>query len=135
MDNILELHVLENCFDFQRALSSIYTDFKNRKVKNYELFKEEDLRNKWTEFELKVFRKDSDNNTYHYTKEDFFPEEKENINTNNYKKEKEEEEEQKTNDNNGFKVTILEGNIGEEIIDTSSKHLKEYEEKGLEDLD
>ena len=98
---------MENCFDFQRALSSIYTDFKNRKVKNYELFKEEDLRNKWTEFELKVFRKDSDNNTYHYTKEDFFPEEKENINTNNYKKEKEEEEEQKTNDNNGFKVTIL----------------------------
>ena len=134
MDNILELHILENCFDFKRALSSIYTDFKNRKVKNYELFKEEDLRNKWTEFELKVFRKDSDNNTYHYTKEDFFPEEKENINTNN-KKEKDEEEEQKTNDNNGFKVTILEGNIGEEIIDTSSKHLKEYEEKGLEDLD
>ena len=28
MDDILELHVLENCFDFERALSSIYTDFK-----------------------------------------------------------------------------------------------------------
>ena len=139
MDDILELHVLENCFDFERALSSIYTDFKNRKVKNYELFKQDDLRNKWTEFELKIFRKDSDNNTYHYTKEDFFPSEKENINNNekekDEEKEKKEEEKEKSNDNNGFKVTILEGNIGEEIIDTSSKHLKELEEKGLEDLD
>ena len=76
MDDILELHVLENCFDFGRAISLIHLDFKNRNVKNYSLFKENDLRNKWTEFELKKFRKDSDNNTYHYRKEDFFPEEK-----------------------------------------------------------
>jgi dynein assembly factor 1 len=148
MDDILELHVLENCFDFSRALLSIHTDFKNRKVKNYGLFKENDLRNKWTEFELTKFRKDSDNNTYHYTKEDFFPEEKkveikkESTNVN-----KEDEKENKRLNNNdkednegekkegGFKVTILEGNIGEEIIDTSSKLLKQNEEGGLEDLD
>ena len=146
MDDVLELHVLENCFDFSRALLSIHTDFKNRKVKNYGLFKENDLRNKWTEFELTKFRKDSDNNTYHYTKEDFFPEEKkaeikkENVNMNN----EDEKENKRLNSNikdnkeekkeGGFKVTILEGNIGEEIIDTSSK-LLEKSEGGLEDLD
>jgi hypothetical protein len=147
MDDVLELHVLENCFDFSRALSSIYSDFKNRNVKNYELFKEIDLRNKWTEFELKKFRKDSDNNTYHYIKEDIFPEEKkvnkkpENINKDN----EDEKENISKNDinssekdekvKNGFKVTILEGNIGEEIIDTSTKILKQAEEGGMDELD
>ena len=148
MDDVLELHVLENCFDFGRAMPLIYLDFKNRKVKNYELFKENDLRNKWTEFELKKYRKDSDNNTYHYTKEDFFPEEKAEIKKEKLNKIKEDEKEnifntnninnnEKENDNKngGFKVTILEGNIGEEIIDTSSKLLKECEERGLDDLD
>ena len=37
--------------------------------------------------------------------------------------------------NGGFKVTILEGNIGEEIIDTSSKIIKQCEEGGMDDLD
>ena len=144
MDDVLELHVLESCFDFSRAMPLIYLDFKNRNVKNYELFKESDLRNKWTEFELKKYRKDSDNNTYHYTKEDFFPEEKKleikkeaekenicnsNIN-NNIKNEKEDEKNQ-----DGFKVTILEGNIGEEIIDTSTKILKQAEKGGMDELD
>ena len=45
MDDILELGVSENCFDFGRAISFIYLDFKNRNVKNYSLFKENDLRN------------------------------------------------------------------------------------------
>ena len=141
MDDVLELHVLENCFDFSRALSSIYSDFKNRNVKNYELFKEIDLRNKWTEFELKKFRKDSDNNTYHYRKEDFFPEEeskkkKENENKeNDNQNEQKDENENKENKDSGFKVTILEGNIGENIIDTSSKVIEKSEEGGLEDLD
>ncbi len=48
-----------------------------------------------------------------------------NSNVEDYKDEKKE---------GGFKVTILEGNIGEEIIDTSSK-LLEKSEGGLEDLD
>ena len=144
MDDILELHVLENCFDFARAMPLIYLDFKIRNVKNYDLFKESDLKNKWTEFELKKYRKDSDNNTYHYIKEDIFPEEKkleikketekENIcysNTNNeIKKDKEDEK-----DNGTFKVTILEGNIGEGVIDTSSKILKQVEEGGMDELD
>ena len=147
MDDVLELHVLENCFDFSRALSSIYSDFKNRNVKNYELFKEIDLRNKWTEFELKKFRKDSDNNTYHYIKEDIFPEEKKvNKKLENINKENEDEKENISKNDinssekdekvkNGFKVTILEGNIGEEIIDTSSKYIEKSKEAGLDDLD
>ena len=147
MDDILELRVLENCFDFGRAISSIHLDFKNRNVQNYSLFKENDLRNKWTEFELKKFRKDSDNNTYHYRKEDFFPEEESKQNEikenkkENKKKEKEIEKEGENdlknseNKEKGFKVTILEGNIGEDVIDTSSKNIKENEEGGLEELD
>ena len=147
MDDVLELHVIENCFDFSRALSSIYSDFKNRNVKNYELFKEIDLRNKWTEFELKKFRKDSDNNTYHYIKEDIFPEEKKvNKKPENINKENEDEKENISKNDinssekdekvkNGFKVTILEGNIGEEIIDTSSKYIEKNKEAGLDDLD
>ena len=147
MDDVLELHVIENCFDFSRALSSIYSDFKNRNVKNYELFKEIDLRNKWTEFELKKFRKDSDNNTYHYIKEDIFPEEKKvNKKIENINKENEDEKENISKNDinssekdekvkNGFKVTILEGNIGEEIIDTSSKYIEKSKEAGLDDLD
>jgi dynein assembly factor 1 len=146
MDDILELHVIENCFDFGRAIPCIHSDFKNRNVKNYTLFTEKDLRNKWTEFELKKFRKDSDNNTYHYRKEDFFPEEenKENKKPENKNENKENEKpskEKEVNGNknkdkeNGFKVTILEGNIGEDIIDTSSKNIKESEDGGLEELD
>ena len=142
MDDILELHVLENCFDFARAMPLIYLDFRVRNVKNYELFKENDLRNKWLELELKKFRKD-DNNTYHYTKEDFFPEEKTEIKKENKNDEKENivdnnniiNTNEKENNEGGFKVTILEGNIGEEIIDTSSKIIKESKEIGLDDLD
>ena len=138
MDDILELHVLENCFDFGRAIPLIHLDFKNRKVKNYSLFKEIDLRNKWTEFELKKYRKDSDNNTYHYRKEDFFPEEDQKKKSEKKEKKKEEKQEKNNGDENkegGFKVTILEGNIGEDIIDTSSKIIEKSEEGGLDDLD
>ena len=142
MDDVLELHVLENCFDFGRAIPLIHLDFKNRKVKNYSLFKEIDLRNKWTEFELKKYRKDSDNNTYHYRKEDFFPEEEQKKKNEKKEKKKEEKKEEKQEKNDegenkegGFKVTILEGNIGENIIDTSSKIIEKSEEGGLDDLD
>ena len=142
MDDILELHVLENCFDFGRAIPCIHSDFQKKNVKNYTLFKENDLRNKWTEFELTKFRKDSDNNTYHYRKEDFFPEEetkkkqnKENKNENKENEKPIQEKNESENKESGFKVTILEGNIGEDIIDTSSKLIKKSEEGGLEELD
>ena len=37
MDDILELHVIENCFDFGRAIPCIHSDFKNRNVKNLDI--------------------------------------------------------------------------------------------------
>ena len=52
------------------------------------------------------------------------------VNKINNKNKKEEEK-----NNGGFKVTILEGNIGEEIIDTSTKILKQVEEGGMDELD
>ena len=143
MDDVLELHVLENCFDFERALTFIYSDFKRKNVQNYQAFKIIDLRSKWTELELKKYRKD-DNSCYHYRKEDVFPEEKEN------KPEKEKEKgnkseniieevmrnkngdnEESKNEEKGFKITILEGNIEDNDIDTSSKN----KEQRLDDLD
>jgi hypothetical protein len=62
MDSVLENHVVENLFDFPRCVKLIQLDFKNKNVKNWELFNELDLRTKWTEIELKKFRKDETNN-------------------------------------------------------------------------
>ena len=58
MDSVLVTHVVENLFDFTRVVKLIQLDFKNKNVKNWELFNELDLRTKWTEIELKKFRKD-----------------------------------------------------------------------------
>ena len=98
------------------------------------------MRSKWTELELKKYRKD-DNNCYHFRKEDVFPEEKENKKENEKEKEKvnktEEIIEEVTVNKNGdseekgFKITILEGNIEDNDIDTSSKN----KEQRLDDLD
>lgn len=58
MEPICETHVVENLFDFNRALKLIQLDLKVRNVKNWELFNFLDLRTKWTEIEIKKFRKD-----------------------------------------------------------------------------
>ncbi len=57
MDALFEMHIVENLFDFPRAVKLIGMDLKTRNVKNWELFNELDLRSKWTEIELKKFRK------------------------------------------------------------------------------
>jgi hypothetical protein len=64
MDSLLETHVVGNLFEFARAVKLIQMDFKTRNVKNWELFNELDLRSRWTEIELKKFRKDEQ---YDYT--------------------------------------------------------------------
>jgi len=56
MDSLLENHVVENLFDFSRALKLIRLDLKTRSIKNWELFNEFDLRSKWTEFEINKFK-------------------------------------------------------------------------------
>jgi hypothetical protein len=69
MDSVLETHVVENMFDFPRIVKLIQLDFKNKNVKNWELFNELDLRTKWTEIELKKFRKDEARNYNYYFEE------------------------------------------------------------------
>jgi hypothetical protein len=117
MDKIIEKNVIDNYFDFPKALKLIKMEFKEKNVKNLDSFNILDLRNKWTEFELKIFRKDDDG-SYLIKKEDIFPTE----NKNNVI---EKETNEKLNDekNNGFKINIKEGDINEEEIDTSSKKI------------
>lgn len=57
MDPILINNVVENMFDFPISLKLIQLELKNRNVPNYELFSEFELRTRWTEIELKLFRK------------------------------------------------------------------------------
>lgn len=70
MNGIFENHIVENLFDFSVAVKLIQLDLKNRNVKNYDLFSELDLRNKWTEIELKNFRtKEENERLYLYNSE------------------------------------------------------------------
>ena len=57
MDEIVINEVTDNLFDFSRALRLIYIEFKKLNVANYKQFTLLDLRNKWTELELKQFRR------------------------------------------------------------------------------
>ena len=77
MDSLLETHLIGNLFEFSRAVKLIQMDLKTRNVKNWELFNELDLRSRWTEIELKKFRKDED-----YTQIDVLGENENNETTN-----------------------------------------------------
>ena len=74
MDDIIETKILENCFNFNRALIGIQEEFKNKNVNNYLLFSEMDLRNKWTELEMKKFRKENDETFYFLQQSDVYSE-------------------------------------------------------------
>ena len=74
MDDIIQINLLKYCFDFQRALIGIQTIFKEKNVKNYLLFSELDLRNRWTELEFNQFRKNNDDTFYYLKKEEVYPE-------------------------------------------------------------
>lgn len=118
MDEILEEEVIDNYFDFSRALKLIQMEFKKKNVPNYEMFTELDLRSKWTEFELKKFRTDQDENFYHYTKEDIFPEDTQ----------QKEEPIQQEEENKGMKIKIKEEKIDENALKTSTKKEDELAE-------
>jgi hypothetical protein len=60
MNSILVNNVVENMFDFSIALKLIHLELKNRNTPNYELFNELELRNRWTDIELKFFRKEKE---------------------------------------------------------------------------
>ena len=93
-------------------------EFKKKNVPNYEMFTELDLRSKWTEFELKKFRTDQDENFYHYTKEDLFPEDTQ----------QKEEPIQQEEENKGMKIKIKEEKIDENALKTSTKKEDELAE-------
>ena len=154
MDDIIHVHVLQHCFDFQRALIGIHAVFQEKNVKNYLLFSEMDLRNRWTKLEMQKYRKNNDNTFYYLKKEEVYPEDiliklegelNKDINErNNDKVEEEKNEKKKTNvektknvDNGGgFKLNIEEGDVddnnnGDLLIESHN----EQKQGNLEELD
>ncbi len=158
MDDVIQVHILQHCFDFQRALIGIHAVFQEKNVKNYLLFSEMDLRNRWTKLEMDKFRKDNDNTFYYLQKEEVYPEDmliqiegkieqekedtKVNIKYHNTKnKEKMEEkkdniEEGKIKQNNKFTLNIEEGDVddnnnGDLLIESHN----EQKQGDLEELD
>ena len=153
MDNIIQINLLKHCFDFQRALIGIHAIFKEKNVKNYILFSEMDLRNRWTKLEMDKFRKENDNTFYYLQKEDVYPEDllvrvegnvddmkeiKKKVNENMDKKEKNKEnlENTKNVEKNSFKINIQEGDIdddnkGDLLIESHNEEKKD----DLEELD
>ena len=160
MDNIIQINILKHCFDFKRALIGIHAIFKEKNVKNYILFSEMDLRNRWTKLEMDKFRKENDNTFYYLQKEDVYPEDllvrvegnaedkkeiksKENTKNIENKENKEDtnnienkENTEKNNENNNFKINITEGDIdddnkGDLLIESHNEEKKD----DLEELD
>ena len=151
MDNIIQINILKHCFDFQRALIGIHAIFKEKNVKNYLLFSEMDLRNRWTKLEMERFRKENDNTFYYLKKEDVYPEDmlvqiegkvedvkeiKNEITEKGVDKIEKNEELQKNNENNLFKINIKEGDIdddnkGDILIESHNEQKKD----DLEELD
>ena len=74
MDNIIIINILKHCFDFQRALIGIHAIFKEKNVKNYLLFNELDLRNRWTFLEFNKYRKNNDDTFYYLKNEEVYNE-------------------------------------------------------------
>ena len=122
MDDIFEREVIENYFDFNKALKLIKLDLAKKNVENIDLLSELDLRNKWTEFEFLKFRKDEDNNSYFIKKDDVLFEEE---------KRKEVEKNLKLNqdDNNkGVSIKIKEEEINEDDYNNNKKNEEDLDE-------
>ena len=112
MDNIIQINILKHCFDFQRALIGIHAIFKEKNVKNYLLFSELDLRNRWTKLEFNQFRKNNDDTFYYLKNEEVYNEDildlisgKKIEDSNDIVKNK--------NNENKLKINIEEGDIDE----------------------
>ncbi len=128
MEPIFIMHTIENLFDFEIAVKMIRMELKTRGVQNWELFNELDLRSKWTDIEMKVFRK-NDGEEYEYSTMLYNVEEYKNNNENNQNNE--------NNENCGFKMNIEEevidesklgGFVKEEVVDTSKQSKINYDD-------
>ena len=135
MDDIIQINLLKYCFDFQRALIGIQTIFKEKNVKNYLLFSELDLRNRWTELEFNQFRKNNDDTFYYLKKEEVYPEnileliegkKEENIISNN-------EKDIKENKNEKGLLNIEEGDVDED--NKGALLIESHNEQKKQDLD
>ena len=148
MDYIIQVNLLQHCFDFQRALIGIHAIFKEKTVKNYLLFSEIDLRNRWTKLEMEIFRKDNDNTFYYLKKEEVYPEDmllqiegkyeiKETKNNQIENKEKKGKniEKSKIKENSSFKLNIEEGDIEDNKEDLLIESHNEQKQENLEELD
>ena len=146
MDDIIHINLLKYCFDFQRALIGIQTVFKEKNVKNYLLFSELDLRNRWTKLEFNQFRKNNDDTFYYLKKEEVYPEnilelmegknEEKNLeNKKQEKKGKETKEEKETKEDksgNGL-LNIEEGDVDED--NKGALLIESHKEQKNQDLD
>ena len=138
MDDIIQINLLKQCFDFQRALIGIHAIFKEKNVKNYLLFSEMDLRSRWTKLEFNQFRKNNDDTFYYLKKEEVYPEdilelmegkklEEKNIKEKNVEVKNEKEKENKSG------LLIKEGDVDEDNKDALL--IESHNEQKKQDLD
>ena len=109
MDDIFEREVIENYFDFNKALKLIKLDLAKKNVENIDLLSELDLRNKWT-----YFKKDN----FLFEEEKRKKQEEE-----DYIKKKEEEERNKS-----VTIKIKEEEINEDDYNNNKKNEEDLDE-------
>ena len=133
MDNIIIINILKHCFDFQRALIRIHAIFKEKNVKNYLLFNELDLRNRWTFLEFNKYRKNNDDTFYYLKNEEVYNEDildlisgKKIEDNNDIVKNK--------NNENKLKINIEEGDI-DENNNKDALLIESHNEQKKQDLD
>ena len=133
MDNIIIINILKHCFDFQRALIGIHAIFKEKNVKNYLLFNELDLRNRWTFLEFNKYRKNNDDTFYYLKNEEVYNEDildlisgKKIEDNNDIVKNK--------NNENKLKINIEEGDI-DENNNKDALLIESHNEQKKQDLD
>ena len=133
MDNIIIINILKHCFDFQRALIGIHAIFKEKNVKNYLLFNELDLRNRWTFLEFNKYRKNNDDTFYYLKNEEVYNEDildlisgKKIEDNNDIVKNK--------NNENKLKINIEEGDIDEKN-NKDALLIESHNEQKKQDLD
>ena len=133
MDNIIIINILKHCFDFQRALIGIHAIFKEKNVKNYLLFNELDLRNRWTFLEFNKYRKNNDDTFYYLKNEEVYNEDILDL-ISGKKIEDNNDIVKNTNNENKLKINIEEGDI-DENNNKDALLIESHNEQKKQDLD
>ena len=133
MDNIIIINILKHCFDFQRALIGIHAIFKEKNVKNYLLFNELDLRNRWTFLEFNKYRKNNDDTFYYLKNEEVYNEDILDL-ISGKKIEDNNDMVKNKNNENKLKINIEEGDI-DENNNKDALLIESHNEQKKQDLD